>query len=91
MIDKALESLCPNAEWVLNGDTLDGLEWLDERPKPTDQEIEAEINRLKPIMAYRASRQKAYPAIEEQLDMIYHDIENWKTTIADIKERFPKP
>lgn len=91
MIDKALQSLAPGAQWILNGETLDGLEWLDESPRPTDREIEAEIERLKPIVAYRASRQEAYPAVEEQLDMIYHNIENWKTTIADIKERFPKP
>jgi hypothetical protein len=38
---KKIQYLVPDAEFVLRGDTYDGLEWLDERPKPTLQEIEA--------------------------------------------------
>lgn len=39
-------------------------------------------------------RKEEYPSIEEQLDMIYHDLQdgtdNWKTLIQSIKEKYPK-
>jgi hypothetical protein len=31
----------PDAEWTLNGDTYDGLTWLSDTPKPTQQELDA--------------------------------------------------
>lgn len=49
MITKAdaLQSLRPNAEWVMQGDSL---EWLDtKQAQPTDAEIEAEIKRLQDL------------------------------------------
>ena len=43
-IAKALIALRPDSKWVLHGDTLDGLVWLDEnQTRPSDAEIEAEI------------------------------------------------
>jgi len=30
-----------DAEWTLNGDTYDGLTWLSDTPKPTQQELDA--------------------------------------------------
>ena len=47
MIDLALISLRPGAEWTLNGDTYEGLVWLDTvQKKPTVEEINKEIERL---------------------------------------------
>ena len=47
MIDQALLSLRPGAEWTLNGDTYEGLVWLDSiQQKPTAEEINQEIDRL---------------------------------------------
>lgn len=41
---KAIRALRPKAEWVLRGDTYEGLEWLDESyAKPTEQEIESQL------------------------------------------------
>jgi DNA-binding NarL/FixJ family response regulator len=31
----------PNTRWILNGETYDGLEWLDGTPKPTQAELDA--------------------------------------------------
>jgi len=39
---------------------------------------------------YRAERKREYPRLTDQLDMIYHDIDGWRETIKDIKERNPK-
>lgn len=91
MIAEALFSLRPQAKWVLNGDTLEGLEWLDDSPCPTNDEILAEAERLKPFVEYRWNRAEAYPPLTEQLDMMFHDFDAWKAVIAEVKARFPKP
>lgn len=39
---------------------------------------------------YMEKRLQEYPSIQDQLDMIYHDIDTWKTTIAAIKAKYPK-
>ena len=30
----------PNSQWTLDGDTYDGLTWLSDTPKPTQQELD---------------------------------------------------
>jgi hypothetical protein len=53
----ALQSLTPNAEWVLRGENL---EWFDKtQTQPTDSAIEAEITRLnnaEPLRLLRIER-----------------------------------
>ena len=46
-IPDALQALRPGAEWVLRGNTYDGLEWLDQvQTKPTEEEVNDEIAAL---------------------------------------------
>ena len=91
----ALESLKPNAEWVLRGDVL---EWLDsEQTEPTADELKAEVTRLQAeydAQAYARSRANEYPSIGDQLDMIYHNGDGGATfqaAIKAIKDKYPKP
>jgi len=47
MIVEALKSLRPGAQWSLNGDTVDGLVWLDQQQsRPSDAEIAAQVAAL---------------------------------------------
>ena len=90
---QAINSLKPGAEYTLRGDTI---EWHDTvQTQPTDSEITAEINRLKPINDYQTPRKKAYPLIQDQLDMQYWDKKNgttmWVDAIAKVKSDNPKP
>lgn len=39
---------------------------------------------------YAEKRTQEYPPVQDQLDMIYHDIEAWRAKIAAIKARHPK-
>ena len=40
---------------------------------------------------YKYKRAAEYPAIEDQLDDIYHNgIDGWKTTIKAVKDKYPK-
>ena len=42
--------------------------------------------------SYKSQRKAEYPAIEDQLDTIYHSgVAGWKTTIKAIKDKYPKP
>ena len=88
----ALQSLCPNAQWVLRGNDL---EWLDtEQTQPTEAEIQAEITRLQAeyeANEYQRQRASAYPSIADQLDKIYHEgLDAWKATIQSVKDTYPK-
>ena len=81
----AINSLKPGAEWVMHDDKLT---WLDsETTAPTESEIVAEMARIE----YKGKRESEYPSIADQLDMIYHNIDNWKATIKATKDKYPKP
>ena len=45
------------SEWILDGDTYDGLTWLSDTPKPTQQELDA---------AWPAVQQAAQDAVAAQ-------------------------
>lgn len=40
---------------------------------------------------YAAARRAAYPPIEEQLDLLYHDPDAWRAKIKAVKDAHPKP
>lgn len=43
-------------------------------------------------LPYNRKREMKYPAIAEQLDIIYHKgIDAWKAVITSVKEEYPKP
>lgn len=96
MIDKALKSLRPNAQWILHSEEL---EWLDEhQTKPTKAELDAEIIRLQAeydSLEYQRLRAKEYPTMQEQLDMQYWDsidgTTTWQDAIDAVKAKYPKP
>jgi hypothetical protein len=96
-ITKALVSLRPGAQWVLDGDNCGGLVWHDENelPPPTEEEIQVEIERLQAqyeYNQYQRNRATAYPSIQEQLDVLYHQgYDGWKASIDEVKNKYPKP
>jgi hypothetical protein len=95
----ALHSLRPGAQWVLRGDNL---EWMDtNQTKPTEAEIAEEIIRLQEeydTKEYARKRAVEYPALNEQLDMLWHAIDEGKLnkysdfykTLKSVKEKYPK-
>ncbi len=97
MIAKSLQTLRPGAQWVLRGDTYEGLEWLStDVAKPTLEEIQAESARLDAeylATQYQRDRAKAYPAIGDQLDALWKGGEAAAAMLAQVqavKEQFPK-
>jgi len=67
----ALQTLCPNAQWVMEDEKL---VWLDkDQPQPSDEEIVAQIELEKQKYKdgeYARNRRKRYPPLGDQLDAI---------------------
>jgi hypothetical protein len=97
-LTKAIISLYPGAQWTLNGDQYSGLDWLStDKPKPSQEELEAECDRLHQVWLnnqYQRDRAKEYPAITDQLDMLYWDkvnsTDNWQQAVQAVKDKYPK-
>jgi hypothetical protein len=91
----AIQSLRPNAEWVLRGDDL---EWLDQnQTQPTDAEIDAEVARLTALEPARIATENRRAAYIAEADPLFFKaqrgeatMEEWQAKVADIKARFPK-
>jgi len=89
-LTQTVNSLKPNAQWVLRGDEL---EWLDtEQTEPTDIEIQTELARLmylEGVNTYQQERQ--YLPIAEQLDILTKDgLEALQTINLAVKASVPK-
>lgn len=66
--------------WVQNGQVV-------EIPEESKQVLPVDE-----IPEYVLKRRAAYPAIEDQLDLIYHGgLEAWREVIAGVKTSIPKP
>ena len=60
MISKALKSLHPTCEFVVDEDLIEGLKWLSENiPQPTNQEIANEIARLTALVPFQECNKTA--------------------------------
>jgi hypothetical protein len=95
MIDKALLVLRPGAAWSLNGDTYEGLVWMDTvQSCPSREEINAEVVKLQAewdSKEYQRKRVLEYPSFAEQFDLLYHGgYEAWKASIDEVKAKYPK-
>jgi hypothetical protein len=86
------------SQWSINGDTYDGLTWLDETPKPTQAELDAawpQVNYNNQVTAVETTRRTQY---EAQSDGIYFAWQRgdateaeWRTAVAKVKADNPYP
>jgi len=92
----AIFSLRPEAHFVLRGDEL---EWFDQhQTQPTEAEIQAELDRLLAEYPRKVARQARAAAYASEADPLFFKaqrgeatIEEWQSTVADIRARFPYP
>ena len=100
---KAIKSLAPSAVFTIAENDLDTIEWQDNRvARPTNAEITAKMEELEAEWnsneEARVNRSLSYPLLVEQLDKLFHDIENDKldksgefyTAIKSVKDKYPK-
>jgi len=78
----------------------DDIMYIDGQTPPTDEEIDAEIKRLEAQdVATQYQRDRQYPALGEQLDMLFHDMTagkgtkdgEWYKAVKKVKDDNPKP
>lgn len=99
----AIQDLCPGSGFSINGNDLSTLRWFDDLPRPTDEEILAHIEVMKvrrEAEAYKIIRKNNYPDISDQLDMLWHMMDDdiipgkesqWYNDIKAVKDKYPKP
>jgi len=100
-ISLALQRLAPCAEYTIRGLTYDDVEWgaNNTTDMPSREALDAMVNTViddyTKKSTYVPQREQAYPSIQNQLDMLYWDMEKgttiWRDTIRQIKEQYPKP
>ena len=91
----AVIAIKSDAEVNISGSDITTIVWLDGNPTNiTNQQILDKQNELQAdydAKQYQRDRKAEYPAIEDQLDDIYHNgIDGWKATIKVTKDKYPK-
>ena len=97
MRHEAIRALYANV--VSIDDTLGAFDKDGNKVTIDEDAVTTKANELTAANAYIGKRINAYPAIEEQLDMLYHDMTagkgdktgDWYTAIAKVKSDNPKP
>jgi hypothetical protein len=93
----SIKAINPNAQASVNADDINQITWLNgTTPIPANeilakqQELIAEYNSKQ----YQRDRAKAYPSIQEQLDLQYWDkingTDTWEQAINAVKAQYPK-
>lgn len=94
---RALMGLRPGSRWALTADEEGNaaIDWIEVDIEPSEDEILAEIARLKDEderTDYRRLRAAAYPSFADQFDRLYHEgYDGWRAEIEAVKARYPKP
>ena len=96
-VAKAMAQIIPKGNsFTLRDDDWSTIEWDENNPDPcpTEEEVATLAEELRVKDEYRLPRQKEYPNIKDQLDMIYHDQVNGTNTFKDaieaVKTKYPK-
>lgn len=97
-IATALNILVPGCSYILEGENYESIIWSEKNTSdlPSKEEIDKILDRL----TKEHYRQKSYHSIEDQLDMLWHDMDEeripgkdtseWYLMVKGIKEAHPK-
>ena len=93
-ICSAILAINPSAQVSVNAEDLDQITWhagTEVISKSDIQAKQAELKAAYDANEYQRKRAAEYPAIEDQLDDLYHNgIDGWKATIKTTKDKYPK-
>ena len=102
-ITQAIKKINPNAEIVLRGDDINNIEWVNGTTPIPKADIEAKMADManEPEQSnYAQQRRNAYPEIGDQLDMLWHSIDqdaqlkskyfDFYEAIKAVKVKYPK-
>jgi len=85
-------------QWSLNGDTYEGLDWLDTTPKPTQAELDAQWPAVQYQVQYNAVSQTRHKDYIKTSDPIFFEWQrgtktqaDWEAAVQAIKDANPYP
>ena len=85
-------------QWALNGNTYDGLEWLDTTPKPTQAELDAQWPTVDYQNQYDLVSQTRHAEYIKTSDPIFFEWQrgtktqaDWEAAVQAIKDANPYP
>lgn len=101
----AIRELSPNAAFGIANNDYNKLDWQSpDIAKPSEEEVEAKLTELTATWAaveYQKERFKEYPKIEDQLALLWDDMNSgvipgketstWFASIQEVKNNIPKP
>jgi hypothetical protein len=97
-ITQILLSKYPGTQWVLNGEDYDGLDWLDETPKPTEAELEALWTTVQYEVVYAQVEQARQQAYQQTADPLFFEYQRgdateqeWLDAVQAVKDAHPYP
>jgi hypothetical protein len=105
-VDTAIKALRPGSRYEVSvsGGEYTYTKWWDpnQLPPPTKKEVDKELafqEKLAKYYQYAYSRCSEYPDGFEQLDMLWHAVDNginlkdseWFKSIKEVKDKYPKP
>ena len=88
----------PGSEWTLTGTSYDGLTWLSDTPKPTQQELDDAW----PTVQYNQQRatieNQRKAAYQQEADPLFFSYQRgeateqeWLDAVQSVKDRYPYP
>jgi uncharacterized protein (DUF2225 family) len=95
-ITKALKELCPNCGFSVINEDYNKIIWNNNNPLPlpTKEVVEAKALEITNRDTHISKRNRAYPSIQEQLDLQYWDkinnTDTWEQAINAVKAQYPK-
>ena len=96
-IISAIIAINPDAQVSVNAEDYNQITWHNETAVISKSDIvakQAELKTAFDALNYSRNRAKAYPSIEDQMDMQYKDLLNdtttWKDAVAKVKSDNPK-
>lgn len=102
-ITDAIKALRPTSSFSLIGNDYSTLMWNDsENAAPSESDVNAKLTELTTsynAKSYQNVRETKYPSVEEQLDLLYHDMladkgdktGDWFAAVKKVKDDNPKP
>ena len=102
-ISNAIKKINPNAEFTYQAEDINTIQWLNGTTPIPKADIEAKMNEManEPEQSnYAQKRRNAYPEIGDQLDMLWHSIDqdaelkqkyfDFYQAIKSVKVKYPK-
>lgn len=97
-IAQILSDKYPGAQWTLNGDDYEGLEWLDDSPKPTKKALEDAWPTVEYDRQWRQVEAARATAYRETADPLYFQWQRgevaeqvWLDAVQAVKNAHPYP